>query len=188
MTDTFSFDGLLKQLERNKIEAEPSEVHGLLTGMLCGGVKINSEEWLGAMSDMINDGQAFSKEGNSLLFSVFHTSLQSLQDKELTFEPILPRDDETISERIEHLILWVQSFLVGFGLNMTDLSTVSDDVREVVEDFAELTRLDTELEPSTESEDAYHEVVEYIRISTLLCFSELGQRVISPQTNPRVLH
>ena len=44
----------------------------------------------------------------------------------------------------------------------------------MITDFAEIANLSDEMEEDEESEQAYFEISEYVRISALLCFSELG--------------
>jgi uncharacterized protein YgfB (UPF0149 family) len=70
--------------------------------------------------------------------------------------------------------MWVQGFNLGFGLQQKDNAIVSKDVKEVLSDFAEIANLSDDLEEDESNEQAYYEIAEYVRISALLCFTELG--------------
>ena len=54
------------------------------------------------------------------------------------------------------------------------ISSLTTDVQEVITDFSEIANLSTEVEEDEENEQAYYEVVEYVRISAMLVFAELG--------------
>ncbi len=47
-------------------------------------------------------------------------------------------------------------------------------MKEVITDFAEIANLSDEMEEDESTEQAYFEINEYVRISALLCFSELA--------------
>ena len=51
---------------------------------------------------------------------------------------------------------------------------MSEDVKEVLVDFGEIANLSDEMEENEATEQAYFEIAEYVRISALLCFTELG--------------
>jgi hypothetical protein len=83
--------------------------------------------------------------------------------------------------------MWVQGFNLGFGLQQKQTVGLSDDVKEVLKDFAEIANLSDEIEEDETTEQAYFEISEYVRISALLCFTELGS---PPETNngQQILH
>ena len=54
-------------LEKNEIFVAPSEAHGVISGLLACGINIEADEYLGLLSDVFNDGQAFSKDLKAFL-------------------------------------------------------------------------------------------------------------------------
>ena len=56
---------------------------------------------------------------------------------------------------------------------------MSDDVKEVLTDFGEIANLSDEIDDDEATEQAYYEIAEYVKVSVLLCFSELG---VPPET------
>ena len=77
--------------------------------------------------------------------------------------------------------------MLGFGLKQKDYGKLSSDVKEVITDFSEITRLDTTFEETEEDSQALHEVIEYVRVSALLCFAELGKEQ-NTQSTKKTLH
>ena len=86
------------------------------------------------------------------------------------------------------MINFVQGFMTGFGLYQNDLSQCSAEVKEAFEDFAEIARMEDAMTEDEESEQALFEVEEYVRISTMLCFNELGQSPLDDAEAPPTVH
>ena len=59
-------------------------------------------------------------------------------------------------------------------MQQKDSPVASSEVKEVLVDFAEIANLSDEMEEDEDTEQAFFEISEYVRISALLCFSELG--------------
>ena len=162
-------------LEQNGLFIMPSEVHGVITGLLACGIDINNKEYLTILSDVFNDGVAFSGEIKQLIID-FHTQIRStLDDRELQFELFLPDEDESLNDRANALVSWVSGFLLGFGLKQKDYGKLSAEVKEVIRDFTEINQMDTSFDDTEEDRQSFHEVIEYVRISVHLCFAELGK-------------
>ena len=81
----------------------------------------------------------------------------------------------------------MQGFNLGFGLQQTKNAALSEDVKEVLVDFGEIANLSDEMEEDEDTEQAFFEIAEYVRISALLCFTELGSPP-APQDKKTTLH
>lgn len=99
----------------------------------------------------------------------------AMDDAEAPFLPLLPHDDEPVSERAAALVDWCEGFLFGFGINRSvDLSEFSQEGREFVSDLKEITRMDVlSLEDDEEYEVAWSELMEYIKAGTLILREEV---------------
>jgi uncharacterized protein YgfB (UPF0149 family) len=64
----------------------------------------------------------------------------------------------------------------------------SDDVKEALEDFSDISRMEEPMDADDESEKALFEVEEYVKISAILCFSELGQSLLDDQKEKPSIH
>jgi uncharacterized protein YgfB (UPF0149 family) len=57
-----------------------------------------------------------------------------------------------------------------------------------LEDFADIARMEEPMDADEESEKALFEVMEYVKISAILCFSELGQSLLDDQQENPSIH
>ena len=167
-------------LEKHDIFVSPSEAHGTISGLLACGLNIDEKDYLIMLSDVFNDGQSFSNELKGLFGQMFTHVMSCFNSEEPNFELYLPNEDETLLDKANALVAWVSGFLLGFGLKQKDYGKLSADVKEVISDFSEITKLDTDFGEEEEDQQAFHEIVEYIRDSALLCFAEMGRETVTP--------
>ncbi|MDP7591847.1 MAG: UPF0149 family protein [Litorilituus sp.] len=156
------------------IKAHASEIHGVLTGLVCAGFEFEDQGYISMLNDMFNQGDHFPTAVKNTIKKMFSELWTDILDDAYTFQLLLPDDDDSIVERGHALSCWVQGFNLGFGLQQKDSPVTSSEVKEVLTDFAEIANLSDEMEEDEDTEQAYFEISEYVRISSLLCFSELG--------------
>ena len=174
-------------LQQHNIIVDASEVQGILCGMLAGGMNIDDQEWIQALGDVINQGDAIDLTAQGQIEKMFNQVCQELIEADFALQLCLPHDSTPINERGKAFVNWVHGFLLGFGLHQNDLTMCSAEAKEALEDFADIAKLDEAMEASEESEQAFFEVVEYVRISAMLCFNEMGKSLIdSRQQSPSV--
>ena len=174
-------------LTAHSIVAHASEIHGTLSGLICSGLSFDSTDYIAMLSDCFNNGEDFPAEVKSMLKTMFSGLWQHFLDDHYGFQMLLPDDEDSIEERGNALSVWVQGFNLGFGLQHKDKPVTSSDVKEVLTDFAEIANLSDEIDDSEESEQAYYEIAEYVRMSALLIYSELGQSPVAGN-KPTTLH
>jgi hypothetical protein len=67
-------------------------------------------------------------------------------------------------------------------------TVASDDVKELIADFASISQMDIETDDdSNEAEESFYEIVEYVRMGATYCFNELGDGGGETQAMP-ILH
>ncbi|TKB47710.1 UPF0149 family protein [Thalassotalea mangrovi] len=186
-TKLITFTQLQAFLGGENLQTHASEIHGFLTGILAAGYAFDNTDYLKTLEDMFNNGEALSKAMERQMKVLFAEIVQAIVDENFGFQLLLPDDDESIIERGQALNAWVQGFNLGFGLLQKQNSSYSEDVQEIIRDFADIANLSNELEDDEETEEAYFEILEYIRISSLLCFAELGDKPTANQTS-KTLH
>jgi uncharacterized protein len=93
----------------------------------------------------------------------------------MEFEPMLPDDEQPLNGRANALALWCTGFLYGLGAGqISDLEGLVGDVGEIVRDFTEISRATGDEADADESnEQAYAELVEFIRVAAQVVFEEL---------------
>ncbi|MBU2979375.1 UPF0149 family protein [Alteromonas sp. C1M14] len=188
MDKQLDYDHVTNMLSQYDVIADGAEIQGTLCGLLCGGMPVSERKWLDVLKDTMNEGAAFPAELENLLTSVFNALCQQLVEAEFTLSLMLPDDKAPINDRGLGLINWVQGFMFGFGLYQQNLVQCSDDVKEALEDFADISRMEEPMTEDEESERALTEVVEYVKISALLCFNELGASLLGDQQDKPSVH
>ncbi|RUO24436.1 YecA family protein [Aliidiomarina minuta] len=183
-----AYDALNQHLQREDMVLCAAELHGMLTGLIASGAPAESEKWHDVMADLANEGNAFSVGMKSLLRDLSAEIISELEDPELGFQLLLPGDEEALNERLKALTQWVQSFLAGFGVNQQNLAKASADLQEAINDMAEIALLSDDVEADEEGERAFYEVSEYVRISSIMCFNELGQLKSAAAPHNKTIH
>ncbi len=185
---TKHFEDLHRRLTQDDIFSSPAELHGILCGLIAGGASNDKSDWVSIIADFLNDGLSFTKAIKTEFTRLFDESRMDLDSTEATFALVLPDDDEALSDRAEAVVAWVQGFLLGFGVHQTSLKSMSDDVKEIIHDFTEISKMSTEIEEDEEGEVALFEVIEYIRCSVMLCYAETGSSNTEQPAEKRTLH
>jgi yecA family protein len=186
-----NYDHWTSQLDQNSVMASAAELHGLIAGMLSAGVPADSATILPVLYDFLNDGQALNTQLKAAIEQLIAETATQLADEDYSMQLLVPGDDDAMAERLEALVEWAQAFLVGFAIQQTDLSLVSADVRDAIEQLSEITRIDiyTEDDSSeTENEESYYLVLEHVRLMVLTCFNEVGQKFTISEVASKTLH
>lgn len=183
-----SYDDFSASLSQHNIIVDASEIQGILCGMLAGGMNLDDREWTVALNDVVNQGEVMPQPLVELCTQMYDRLCQELVEADFALKLCLPSDDSSLNERGRALVNWVQGFLLGFGLHQQDLTKCSDEVKEALEDFSQIAKMDDEMTDDEESEQAFFEVVEYIRISTMLCFNEMGKSLLDSRQQAPVIH
>lgn len=151
-----------------------AESHGCLAGALCVQGTYSLDKWL---EEVLPDGVA-AAQSDSLrepLAAIFEDTVRALSAGDMEFAPLLPDDEVPLTERAEALAQWSQGFLYGFGVGRSaQLKESLAEVEEVLRDIAEISRASSQdLSGNEEEEQAYSELVEYVRAGTQLIHDEL---------------
>jgi uncharacterized protein YgfB (UPF0149 family) len=111
------------------------------------------------------------------LSSLYTDTMRALRGDEMEFMPLLPDDDTSIKSRADALAEWCQGFLYGLGTgSRLPQNRLPGNIDEVLRDFTELSRAQgEESEGADEAEEAYSELVEYVRVSVQLVHDELAE-------------
>jgi len=184
-----NYKEMTQLLEQHEITASPAEIHGILCGLICGGITLDGKSWLEPFNELVNDGFGLPAAVKKVVSDLYLTTSQSLYEIEFSFDLLLPAEELPLDERTDAMAQWVQSFLVGFGVRQTDLNKLSAELKEVIEDFSEIAQVSAEFDQEDETaEQAYSEVIEYLRVGAMLSYAELGARPNQEQPKKPTLH
>jgi uncharacterized protein len=150
-----------------------AESHGCLCGALCAAPDYSLERWFEEIVPEESPGT--SSEDSSPLKLLFEDTVRALRGDEMEFEPLLPDDDVALQDRAHALSLWCQGFLYGFGTaEPPQPEQIPSNVNEVLRDLTHIGRATVDLtEVNEEEEQAYAEVIEYLRVGVQLIHDEL---------------
>ncbi|OGT36541.1 MAG: hypothetical protein A3F12_06995 [Gammaproteobacteria bacterium RIFCSPHIGHO2_12_FULL_38_14] len=159
---------LNRALQNTTLKLHASQVHGIICGVLCGHAKHTS-----AWEDLISGGKASAKT-HELLQNLYDKSAKQLSDFLFEFQLLLPIDKEELRARAEALSLWCQGFLTGLKLVRIEIvNREPSEMTEAINDLIEIAKMNyEEVVASEEDEEAYAELVEYIRMAVILIYQE----------------
>lgn len=172
------------EAELKKMEAASTapEAHGILVGQLCGGNKLEGLSWLKQYLPDVGVKRDPWDDTREWFYALRQFTLDDLKDAELIFEMLLLDDDEPLADRLDGIGDWCAGFLAGFGsTGERDEKQFSEDIRTTFRDLVSISQVESEVdgEISEEQERDYFEVVEYIRMATILIFNEfVGQYLV----------
>ena len=146
-----------------------AEAHGVLVGLLCVKPCATVEDWYDQV--MSEDDRAnLSEREHAVLKALFEYTQSLLNGTDYGFQPCLPDDEAALTARAYALKDWCSGFVYALGMDESRRRW-SDDALELMRDFVEITKLDA-VEDGEEDENAYTELLEFVRMGTEYIYSE----------------
>jgi uncharacterized protein YgfB (UPF0149 family) len=181
-----TYTEIQRVLTEERSMTDAAEAHGTLTGCLCAAIGYRFEDWL---LEILPEGRAHPLATAALRTLYFETT-GALESSEMEFDLLLPEDEADLDTRTGALSQWCQGFLYGLGGSaIQDASGLPGEVGEIVRDFSEITRVGVDSGQSVESnENAYAELVEFVRVGVQLVFEELSPLRSQPSSPGAPLH
>jgi uncharacterized protein YgfB (UPF0149 family) len=152
---------------------EASEAHGCLCGALCTDSAFPATEWAAeVLPEDAEPGQVPPLV--ALLADLRDATAATLAGDDMDFQPMLPRDETPLEERVRALAAWCGGFLYGLGRSGA-LDQLPGSLEEIVQDFSEISRAGlAHGEAGEDAERDYAELVEFVRASVQLAWEELA--------------
>lgn len=165
------FNDLTEALSHTELKLHASQVHGLMTGVLCGN--FNQEtDWEQSVM-----GEKLTGDTKETLQSLYMTTAGLLADLLFEFQMVLPDDEEALPVRAEALGVWCQGFLTGMqlaGVPITDREP--SELTEAIDDLIEIAKMNyDDVDAGEEDEGAYVELVEYVRVAVIFIYQDLRE-------------
>lgn len=160
---------------------DAAETHGIICAYICSGTDEESLEWLEPILALEDIEEALNNKNGQLLLELYQFSLKQLQSFEFDLFLLLPDEDTTIAERSEAIGAWCQGLLTGLAMAEAGIrKDAPEELTETLQDLTKITLIDYEdADNNEENEMAFVEVVEFVRMATLLIHSVLN----SPSLN-----
>jgi len=183
MENNIDYDLVKSSLHKLNTDETISSAHGILCGFACVKPDLQLDDWLNEI--LINVDLANVKQiiAHQELAEIYNNTLSQLNDPTLNFELLIADENCTLREQADTLIQWCQGYLVGLGLNK--ISTLDEQVLEMIKDFSEISKLDIDVLDDEQNAQDLSEIIEFVRMGTLFVQEVLQpskQDYISPDT------
>ena len=135
-----SYQSLTVALNQQSVALTAAEMHGLISGLLCGGSR--DAGWQALVHDLTNEGVAFPQALSQPLQQLYEVTRETLEDDEFLFQLMLPEGEAvSVFDRADALAGWVNHFLLGLGMMQPKLAQVKDEVGEAIDDLRNIAQL-----------------------------------------------
>lgn len=184
-----SYQSLTVALNQQSVALTAAEMHGLISGLLCGGSRDTG--WQALVHDLTNEGVAFPQALSQPLQQLYEVTRETLEDDEFLFQLMLPEGEAvSVFDRADALAGWVNHFLLGLGMMQPKLAQVKDEVGEAIDDLRNIAQLGyDEDEDQEELEQSLEEVAEYVRVAAIMCYGEFTRhKPTAPENIKPTLH
>ncbi len=186
MPDYFDLQEALQKVDATM---EASETHGALCGMLCAQGSADINQWQQHVVGEQEGGNALVGELADELQQMYVTTISALNNEVAEFECLLAADEDKLSERVYSLANWCQGFLYGLAAGgIKEGNKMPDDSTELMRDFIAISQAAFDDEESENSEEDYMQLVEFVRMGTLLMNEELQPMKLKNPVNTDQLH
>lgn len=177
-----TYDELRDALELAGVELTPGELHGAISGLVCA----TPDNDLRRLWSVLLSGPPPEGALAGMADGVAAQTARLLEDRQMGFQPLLPEDDAAIDEKTEELARWCGSFLAGLGAAGTvNKDAMGEQVGEIVLDFSRISQagFDEGDEDPEEAENAFAEILEYVRVGVQLVYEELAANMDAPDAD-----
>ncbi|KII79992.1 YecA family protein [Vibrio renipiscarius] len=178
------------ELQSAGIAVNPAEIHGLLTGMLSGGLSLTDKSWQPLIFDYTNEGMGWPDRALKLAQQALDATTQELTGSDMELSMLMPDEEASASlfDIADGLAEWVNHFISGLGLVAVDLKKASDSVKEALADLEEISKLGIdEDEDPQEQAMLLEQVLEHVKVCVLTVHAEFGQKPAEPTAAP-IIH
>ena len=165
----FRFDDIEALLARTDCEGTPSEMHGVLSGLLCLDGETPAAQWM--VGFFGTEAPALETVDAADYHALYEETRRQLRDEDYGFRLLLPDDEERLPRRAQALGEWCHGFLQGVGYR-GEGSDWPAPCGEILADFLEIVRLDAG-DADEGDELAFSELSEYVRIGVKVIQGEL---------------
>lgn len=184
------YEAIEQLLQQHQVALTAAEMHGLISGILCGGN--HDDSWKTLVSELTNDGLSFPQTLAQPLLEIYQITRNTLDDEGFMFQLFLPddtQDNVTVFERADGLAGWVNHFLLGLGVVQPRLDKTQGELKEAIGDLRNIAQLGyDEDEDQDQLAQSLEEVVEYVRVAAILCHNEFTHPVVTAPEQKPTLH
>ncbi len=181
MTNDRDYEYLDSALRRCRASWNAAQAHGFITARLSVAGAGAGPDTVGRILEDSDISDAARGECALLLGAEIEETAEALDERRSGFTPLLPGDDESAVRRAEALAHWCEGFLHGLvageeaQIGEFKARLAAEPIADIIVDMLQMTRAGTDGDGDDETEeDAYAEIVEYLRVAAQLVYEELA--------------
>jgi len=178
MTDNTNYERIAELILAVEGFSQPAVLHGALSGHLCAGGRWNVTQFITHALDLIENNKPPGQQEKFGFQQLYQSTLQSLESEDMNFIPLIPGNEEALSIRLDALTNWISAFLTGFGSSGQDFSNLTDDVKDILQDLADISQV--EVEDYEEAEDDWYTILEHVRLAAVHLFLAYNEPLTKP--------
>ena len=171
--DMPDWDEIADQLFNAGQTLNPSELHGVLVGLMGAGFDPDDEHHLEQTLASVEKAVGVQLQGElvDIVSRLNLATLSAIVDTDYAFHVFLPDDDDPIEQRLRSFSNWVTGFISGYTEGMTVRQAaglaIQPEVADVLKDFASIAQVETDQVETEEAERQLEELVDYVRLATI---------------------
>jgi len=165
------------------------QAHGLIAAALAVAGDDAAPRVAAAVLEGVEPANALRGECAAVLAQVFDGTRDALRERQSDFQLLLPDDDVSSDRRAGGLAAWCEGYLhglvAGAGPDNAPLRErlAAEPLADVIADMLQITRAASDADADAEDEEeAYAELVEYLRVAAQLVYEELAD--LRPASSP----
>ena len=173
------YDELALELKQAALNITPAELHGLLSGMLAGGLSLKDKSWQPLVFDYTNDGMGWPTKPLNAAETMLQSTNSQLTRLSMEFTLMLPEStgEQAVFDLADSVAEWVNHFISGVGLAGANVKKASPTAKEALEDLEEIAKLGIDEEDDLEEQAALLEqVIEHVKACVLALHADFGVR------------
>ena len=180
MISDVDHDLLNDALKRCGASWTAAQTHGLLSSRLAVAGTRGVAESLGQVLDGINEPSALKNECEDMLSALWQSTHLAFSERQSAFQPLLPDDNDDANVRTEALAHWCEGYLHGLVSGEHDAALkerlAAEPLADIIKDMLQITRATgDDLGDADGDDEAYTEILEYLRIAAQLIYEELAE-------------
>ena len=172
---------LASELQSAGLAVNPAELHGLLAGMLSGGLSLTDKSWQPLIFDYTNDGMGWPAKSLQLAQATLDATIVEFTGSGMDISMLIPDEDASASlfDTADGVAEWVNHYISGLGLVNADLKKASTGVKEALADLEEIAKLGIdEDDDMQEQAQLLEQVIEHVKACALTIHAEFGQKPV----------
>ncbi|HFD86071.1 MAG TPA: hypothetical protein ENJ35_00155 [Gammaproteobacteria bacterium] len=177
------YDDIGEALMRSSAVISPAELHGMACGLLIKDASTPSGKLQELVLGQIDRGDVLDSETAAVIDKLHAVTLHQLQDSELGFDLLAPDEDEPLEARISAACDWARGLIYGLAEQGVKTKECPTDTADFLQDCLTLASNEYNVDEGSdeENEQLYMELLEFLRMGTLMAQEELQPMQAAPQ-------